>query len=330
MSQRTRTPLIYGLTGQLVEMHPPEFEVVRYGPPTSAATYSVWRGTESNDAAPVLTGTATLDTVATTVSVASGYSLTNRRSIELASSAGTAPGRDYCLTNAAKQREVVTLANTGTVLWNELAYDHAIGATFRGLRHYFTIDATFIATASNINAYGAVAWVGEHAQRSSNPAPPYRVRWVYSTADEVTRQTWTYFDVVRQAAKHSVTANELRALFPQISEQEWRESRGQQFAAQINAAWDRFVFDLRCYGLTVDFIRDQPMLDELVRWGALAIIAAAGLTPPNRDPETYVREAREQYERMVERAVPQMKLFYDAGGTGAITPDPPRQPWLRR
>ena len=59
--------LTYDVTGQVVSFWPPQAEVIAAGAPTAAATYSVWGGTQANDETAKFTGSATLDSVATTV-----------------------------------------------------------------------------------------------------------------------------------------------------------------------------------------------------------------------------------------------------------------------
>lgn len=337
MSQTSRTALVYNLTGQVLEFYVPELEVRLFGPPAAAATYSCWRGTDSNDGTTQFSGTATLDSVSTTVGTASGYSQANRRQLTLASTAGISVGLSYVLANALGQREIVTpyeiTSATVIKVENDLAYDYAITtSTFKGLRHYFTIDATFIQTLGSINMYGALYYESPRQKvPSRGAAPPYRLRWSYTTADGIARQAWTYFDVARQKGKHNVTANDLRELFPDISDHEWLEQRGQQFAKQIDAAWDYFCFDLRAADYPVDQLREGPVVDELVRRAAIMIIAAAGIAPANRERETYVREAREEYRAMFNKAIgSSLKAWIDVGTTGAIHPDPPRVTRLRR
>lgn len=337
MSQTSRAALIYNLTGQTLPFYPPEAEVRADGAPTADATYSIWRGTDSNDVTAELTGTATLDTVSTTVATtAAGYAQANRRKIILASTTGILAGVPFLLANTYLEREVVVpyeVQTTFVLVENDLAHDYAITtSTFKSLRQVFTIDATFIQTASNINTYGADYETYARHRRPASYAsvPPYRVRWRYVTGS-TTREAWTYFDVVRQVGKHNVTANDLREIFPDISDREWREQRGQQFAKQIDAAWDLLCIKVRFAGYAIDQLREGPVVDELVRRGALMVIAEAGITPGRRDVDTWVRERRKDWDDMCAAAFgASLHVWIDTGTTGAITTDPPRQMRLRR
>lgn len=333
MSQAARTALIYNLTGQVVQLYLPEQEVITYGPPTAAAAYSAWRGDRSNDDTAEFSGTATLDAVSTTVSAAAGASQAIRRQVTLTSVSNIKPRTSYVLANVSGQREIVTPWEVGAAvvkLENELRNDYPItSSTFKGLRHYFTIDSSFIQDAAKINAFTAL----DHGDiiRRVEPSPPYRLRWRYTTADGIAREHWTYFDVVRQRGTHNVTAADLRAHFPDILDEEWRSQRGQQFAQQIDAGWDRFCFDLRCTGYPIDALREGPVVDELVLRASLMIIAAGGAAPGSRELNDYIRETREDYTRMFERAIGgALKAWIDTGTTGAIDPQPLRQTRLRK
>lgn len=335
MSQRSRKGLIYNLTGQTLEFYPPENEVRQLGSPSAAATYSAWRAESSNDASAVFDGTATLDSVSTVVSsTTAGYSATNRRLITLSSTTGVVPRRSYVIANVSGQREIVTPYEVGaSVIYveNDLAYDYPTSSTFNGLEHSFTVDATFIATAGNINIYGnqPTSFQAHRAVRS-DVAPPYRVRWVYATGG-VTQQAWTYFDVVRQQLKHGVSANDLRELFPDITDHDFLQHRGQMCQQWIGAAYDLVLWYVRMSGYDEDRIREGPVLDELVRRAAIMTASSAGVVPGERDRETYVREAREQFYAMKGDAFgASLHMWIDAGSTGAIDPDPPRRMRWRR
>lgn len=334
-----KVSLIYNVTGQEVEFYPPAAELILEGIPTAAASYSVWKGTASNDDTAEFSGTATLDSVDTAVQGSAGYSQSNRRRVYLSSVSNIVTGRSYMLDNNEKQREIITPARVTTSgVFNEidLSFDYASGAntTFKGIRHYFTIDATFIADKTKINVYGSV-----NRLRTTNmalysaadtEAPPYRVRWSYSIGG-LTRHYWTYFDVVRQPARHSVDVDSLRELFPDIAANEWNEQRGEYFRKQIDAGFDLVKFDVRAAGYDIDAIREGPMLDELVRRAAIFVCAEAGICPGNRNPEQWVIDTRQAYRNMFDRAIGSiLHVWMDTGSTGAITPKPASQMWLKR
>lgn len=321
--------LTYDVTGQVVSFWPPQAEVIASGAPTAAATYSVWGGTQANDETAKFTGSATLDSVATTVDAASGYSQANRQKVNVASTSNITVGHRYLLTNAQGQREqvVVTyIASDDYVLVEEpLAYDYTTADTLKGLRHYFTIDAAFIADASNINAAGNI----DLFQRDSSAGeyPPFRVRWTYTTGS-ISRITWTTFDVVRQAAKSRLSISDLRALFPDVIFQEQIAQRGQDFAPQLVAAERDVSIDARTAGYDPDQVRDAEIWDRLVlqKW---AVIIGEGLMFGGADISQWLERATGKYTTMFEKTIgTTLRAFIDASNTGGITTNPPRQLWL--
>ncbi len=321
--------LIYGVTGQEVEFYPPASQVVQDGAP-AAATYSVWRGTQGNDDTALFSGTATLDSVSTTLSSAAGYSQANRRAIALTSSSGAAIGRWYAVTNAAGQREAVQLATVAQLV-DDLAYDYAAADTVRGLRHVATVDATFIAASANINVSGAQSLLHRHQGAGDKiAAPPYRVRWTYTLAG-LTRHYWTGFDVVRAPAQHGVSVADLRGIFPDISDHEWRQTRGQHFQAQIEEAWDRFKIDARVSGYDPSSFRDPQLVARLVKLAAIWGLALSGVVPGGWSKAEYVPIAQREYESLFARAIgTALNAWVDTATVGAINPTPPRQLWFVR
>lgn len=308
----TRASVVYGVTGQILELYPPE------GVPSSAATYKVYRADQSNDSAVEFEGTATADSVTTTVDAASGFSQTNRRKVNLTATTSIAIGRRYIIENAESQKETLspTKIASGDYVENatDLAYDYATGATFKGFRQSFTVDATFIADESNIT----------HADGTS-----YRVLWSY-TVGGIPCRRWTYFDVVRQAKLHNVTADDLMELWPDVKGEEWIEQRGEQFKKQIDAAFERVTFDAKMAGVEVYRLRDGQYLDELVRQCALMVIAETGTAPGGRDPEVYAVERRKRYESDFNNAIAFLKLPIDQGSEGGSTGEPLRTLWFSR
>ena len=340
MGYSTHSSVIYNLTGQLLEFVPPFAEVIIDGAPSASAAVVVLGGTKSNDDTAEFTATATMDSVSTTVSAGAGYNATSRRVLSLASTASIVVGRQYCVAGASSgQREIVVPASIGTAsitLEDDLSYVYASSDTLKGLRQTITVDATFIADSSKINMYGSSYGSSARSprrRRSSGTdtlAPPYRVRWSYTTGS-TSRQSWTYFDVVRQQAKHHLSIHDLREVFPDVTAEEWRGQRGQGFLRQLDAAWDRFQFDVRCSGYDVDMIREGPMVDQLVRKAWLMIIAEAGVCPGNRDLSEFVAEKQKDYVMSYRRAIEgALNVWVDTGSSGGITPAPARKLTLRR
>ena len=327
MQRPSRHAVVYGQAGQVLDFYPPEAVVCAEGAPTAAATYDVFRWDQDLDDTPLATGTATLDAISTTVNVAAGYAQDalpgGRRRVGLTSPTGIRTDRVYLLANASGQREPVQPVEVAAVYVTpetDLHYDYPIGSTFVGLRHAFTVPA---------EVYDDDTLLRDGAMRQA----PMRVRWTWTTPAGTTRQSWTYFDVVRQVAQHNVTAASLRAAFPDITDHEWSERRGAEFSAQIGAAWDRFVVDLTVAGYPVDALREGPVVDELVRVATILLLAENGVTPRGRDPEAFIRDQRDRYLSLFERAFlqpehPRAWMSNSAGGE--VTPTYVRPPLLVR
>lgn len=339
MSQRTFQKLVYNRTGQTLEWYPPDALVIQYGAPASAATYTVFAGSTSNDGTSEFSGTATAEyaTVNYTLGAAAGYSQANRRQATLSSNVANITQR-YLLGNVSTQREIATLiafaggAGTKVATFdNDLQFDYPSGtSTFQGLRQTFTVDATFIATLAKINVFATLpeGYFRRGGADYIGPAPPYRVRWVYSL-NSITREDWTYFDVVRQAGSHHVTLADLQELWPGALNQDFSEQRGLQYARQIDAAWDEFCFDVRCAGHDVDAIIEGPMVDQMIRQLAIALICEARDIESNTTT-TVTKDARDRYTAMFKRSLEILHVWMSIGSTGEITVDAPSQPFLRR
>jgi hypothetical protein len=323
--------LTFGQTGQVLEFYPPQGEVVSEGAPTSAATYFIWPGTASLDDTAELSGNATLDSVSTTVSTASGYSQSNRRRIYLNSTSSIVVGRRYLLANAEGQREVVIPRLVSTLyidVEESLAFDYAITtSTFKGLRQYFTIDATFIADEGNINIWGSSPLLTD-AGDTSNQAPPWRVRWGYTTGS-IARYSWTSFDVARAAAKSLLSIEELRQIIPDIHLAEQADQRGSDFAPQLKAAERDLQLDARMAGYDPDSIQDPQAYQRLLlqKW-AVTVVKGFLFTRPQLNP--FADSLQNDYTNLLNSLLKvALKTWLSTDSTGAVTPEPRRQLWLK-
>lgn len=329
---RRHVALVYNVTGATLEFYPPPDEIAAFGAPTSAATYSVWAGVQGLDETAQFSGTSTLDTVSTTTDAAVGPSQARRNRVPLTATTSTAVGRRYLITNLAAsggQRQIVTVksiqAADSVDHEQDVQTEFASGSAFVGLRHSFTVDATFIATQTNINVYGSLSsqsqsWDAEDTRTS---APPYRIRWTYTLGGE-TRHHWTTFDVCRAPLKHSVTIDHVKVTWPDSVWLEWTQQRGSDFQPQIDEAFDRLKFDIRMAGYDPDMITDPEIVDRLVKLGAVACITHA----LDRDPEGKYEAA---YQNSFQKAIGTgLKAWISTSSTGAIAPDAAVQLWLTR
>lgn len=310
-----RQSITFGQTGQTLEVYPPEWAL---GAVTGTPTFKVWEALDSNDDDEELEGNATVDPVSTTIDVASGYSQTIRKRLYVTATTNTSRGVPLIVANALGQREIFTpdAISSGDYIDGEadLAYDYPnTTSTLKGWRVYATVDSTWVADESNLNT----------------PSTPYRVLWTY-TINSTTYKTWTYFDLVRQQKKHSLNVSDLIEAWPDIKGQEWIEQRGQGFAKQLDAAFERVEFDSRLHGVDLNQLREGQLFDELMRSATLWMLARAGICPGGRSPEAFLDESRQQYEKDFMQAVGILKVPVDQGTEGAITENPFRQPTFKR
>lgn len=310
-----RIALTYGLTGQVVDFYPPE---AAEGVPSSASC-SIWTATQSNDDTAELTPTPTIDSVSLTVNGASGHfnHAVSRKRIFLSATTNLATRRQYIAQNLVSQREVfrcAAISSSGTVYTDsehDLVHDYPVGSSVLGIRLYFTIDSTWVATESNLN----------------DPEEPYRVRWRYTIAG-IPREHWTYLDLVRVAKKHGVTVESLLKEWPSLWYQLPQEDRVMSAQYLIASGWEQVETDLRLAGIDPNSLRDSGLLDVLVKESTMEVLGRRGEAPPGRDVEQFSREAAARYRRDFEKAVAGNKLTRSEGTEGNITAEPVRAGWF--
>jgi len=309
-----RIALIYGVSGQVVEWFPPEWDK---GVP-SAATLRVFRGDQSNDDTPVLTPAVTVDATNLALSSAAGYSQVTaaggRKRIPLASTAGLVlRPRPYLIeNNEGPQRELLRLARivANQYVENErdLFNDYASGVSFvKGLRLSWTMDTTFVSTLNNLNS----------------EQYPYRAEWSYTIGGGPARH-WIYFDIVRAAKQTGVTVEDLIDVHSSLFLQEPRDQRNQLAARLLEAGWKRLQKDLMLMGVDPNTIAEGQLLDELHVGATLLCAAENGRCPPNQAPADYLRQRLASYRRDLELAVTGNQLKKSENQDGSITPDPCR------
>jgi hypothetical protein len=292
-----RASLVFGQTGQVVEFYPPESIL---GQASGGATYSVWAVDADLDGSAEFSGTATLDSVSTTFDQSTGASQASFRDrLTVASTTGIAIGRTYLASNANSERELIEVDAIKTDDWvskeGPLSYDYVNGDTLKGIRHYFTIDATWVADEANIGT----GW---------------RILWTYTIAS-VTYRTWTNFDLVRVDTKHQVNEAAIYARFPDMRYQQAKDDLG--WRAIIGEAELHVDFDLHTkYQLRPDELRDPALYNRLVLSCAIWKISETR-APKGRDLTEFNTQMRMQYYQdlnALEKVVP-----VDKGTSGGAT-----------
>lgn len=314
--------IVYGRTGQVVEFYAPE-SLQMLGVPSSV-TYSVYEGGDSNDDTALFSGSATVDSVSATIGngsypAAAGVSQTNRNLIYLSATTGVVKGRLYLIQNLSGNAEIVepvrVEANVGVQSLTDLKFDYPLTtATFKGLLCYFTVDATWVATESNI------LYASE---------PSYRVRWTYTVGGTV-YNAQTYLRLVRKDFKTTLTPKDLVASWPELFHKEPLAQRGEQFQRLIVSAEEKVRADILAEGYRPEQISDTEILDRLVRLACFHEIAQFVASPTQIDREAFIDRTRRDYGDLLTRTLSNLKIPIDVGTEGATSYDPVQRYFFER
>lgn len=280
---RATSDIVYGVTGQTLRHR------VRSGQP-SAATFAVYADDAADDDDPEFSGTATVDTVSTTLLSAAGASQSDPTLIELTSTAGIVAGRQYLIAKGGK-REWVCPAEvlSGSIYTNApLQNDYAVsGSTFKGCDVTAAVDATWVADSGNLSD-------------PQNPDPDYRVIWTI-TIDGATRLELTFFDLVRGGLGHGVTMHDVESRLWNVLEDIPVAHRGDQGQRIIDAAWEDVQSLLAGQRVNDAAVRDAALIDQLLMKQIRLTFAINGFAPRGMAPDLAITLAREDMQRFFER-----------------------------
>jgi hypothetical protein len=272
--------ILYNVTGQSLYIDCPE------GRPTGTPTFTVYADSVGDDGTEEFSGNGTVESVNTTVDVASGFSESNRKRVYLADVSNIEVGREYLLTNSGTESEWCEVRRiddlSGYVdVRHTLQNDYDIAnSTFVGTRITASVDDTWVADTSHLN-------------KGTSADPGYRVLWTYTVGGE-TKKRYTYFDLLRVAGDHNVTINDLTLYFPALKDTLGRDYRG-HVEKLIDEAYRALQLDLKAVGLDSDQVRDQWVVDELVKRRAILNLAIAGVHPADITYADYLVFVREEY-----------------------------------
>jgi hypothetical protein len=241
--------ILFGVTGQTLYFDAPE------GVPSSVTSVSVFENSDGDDgeAESATTGSASIDSVSTTLTASVSPQSTNPRQISLTSVSNIAIGKTYAVTNSDGQKEFVEVTDIGTTYVKvrfPVRNSFVSTNTFQGRRISISVDSTWVADTNNISD-------------SIDPNPRYRVRWVYVVGG-VTYVHASYVDLVRYRGEYTVTAADVDARFPG-----WRDSlqtydqedNGRRLIAE---AYRQVKLDLYKQGKADQMARNAEVIDELV------------------------------------------------------------------
>ena len=285
---RRTTALVYGQTGQTLAVR------ITQGRPTSA-TFAVYRSYyDETSATAEFSGTATVDSVTTTLSAAAGPSQADPRLLTLTTT-GIAEGSRYQLAQESVSEWVdIVQVGTSTVRTRlPIQHDYAIGATFKGAYLTAAVDATWIAALANLSEL-------------VDTTPDYRVKWTV-VVNGATIVYYSFFDVVRSVAGHQVEIADVNARAFGLADSmpvEYREEDGRPI---IDAAWSAVRAHLIAAGISPDAWRDNEAIDELVILRSLRVLAEGGWHPPGLDLPNYLAMVTANYDRFFETHIVTLK-----------------------
>ena len=294
--------LLFAVTGQSLYFDAPE------GRPSSVTSSQVFENTtgDDGDAETATTGSAAVETNPnTTFNAASGDGQTNPQICNLTTTTGIGIGRGYRITNAAGEWEwieVVGATATTATAREPLANAYTTGDTFVSTRITHAIDATWVADKTNLSD-------------ACCPNARYRWRLVYVVGG-VTYVHDAYFDLLRYAGRHDVTAADVARRSPGWTQRVATYHREDQGRAIIDEAYEVVKFDLYNFETPDQSIRNREARNEMVLLKAIELV----------DPtELNVQRYSERLQQFMAGA----KLSVQADTSGAATTADVRPLWRR-
>lgn len=256
--------LVFGVSGQELALDAPD------GRPASVTSVEVFEagGGESGPTEGATTGSASIDSVNTTVDADSGFANTaSATRIYIANTSGIEIGRDYLLTSSATaQREAVNVVQVVSddyvTARSPLVHTYASGDSFASTRMTIAVDDAWASDTRNITD-------------SLDPNPGYRVRWVYTLADGSTSVRYSYFDLARNVVSHGVTATDIDAIAPGFLRMLPTDHQADRAQRLIDSAYDQLTLDLLQEGIPDQALRNAEAVDELVARRTLVLLHEA-------------------------------------------------------
>ena len=281
---RRTEQIVYNVTGQSL--------VHRFiqGRPT-AVTFKVFEDGEDDDADPEFEGSASIDTVSTTVDATSGKSQADPHKLSVAATTALVTGRLYRLTEDGHSRfvEPVEIVSGDYVrLRHALRHDYAVGATLESTYASVAIDATFIADIDNINDH-------------EDPNPGWRVR-LEATIGGSGYVEYAFFDVVRGLVEPHIAISDIEAHgCPNLADTLPAHYRPENGQSLVSAAERIMRSNLHAIDLNDAALRDNEVLDEYTILIAKRLLASGGWKPSGWEVGEFYTATMAEEERFYER-----------------------------
>ncbi len=297
---RNNDTILYNVTGQSLT-----HRAVQGRP--SAVTFAVYRDAYGDDQAPEFSGTATIDTVNTTITVAAGYAQNDNRTITVASATGIVTGRKYLLSGNGQSEwvEPVYILSTTIIVRQPIAGDFATGAALASTYATAAIDDTWVALLANLSDL-------------SNPWPDYRIKWT-ATIGGSSFVEYGFFDVARENANYSVDIEDVNLRAPGLRDSMPTDYRADNGATLLRSAWYALQADFNSLGLTTESIRDAQFIDEAMILKCLAILASGGWRPLNVDWQAYYDNTTKQLASLLTQHIQASARHPRTDGNNIIT-----------
>lgn len=313
MPKRTQD-ITFNVTGQSVT------ERVVEGQPDSA-TFKVFADTETDDATARFSGSATVDTVDTTVDAGSGPTQTDAHRLNVASTTGMQTKRKYLVQEESMQEwvEILRIVTDQYVLVRHpLKNDYTSAATVKGATLSAAVDAAWVADSGNISD-------------QENPLPDWRVRWLIDMPTGPDLVYVTFFDLVRVPIQTGLTMADLDLRFAGLVDKIGEDYDSEQGIPLIGESWRALKAEL---AVRVDVndaaLRDDERLRECHILKALQLVGESGLHPAQFAAAEYADLTKTNFERYFEAAYLLAPKNAIATGTGGGASTPSAQPFWRR
>lgn len=317
--------VIYALDGQSFFFDVPE------GRPSSAAV-AVYPALNDDEAGAVAatSGSATVDTVDTTLAV---DAVIGDEELTVADATGIARGRRYLLTDGDREWiEVIFVSGTTVKIRQPLKNAYSTSATLQGCRISAAVDSAWINNKANItdilDPSNRLWMVGQSADVTWVPgAAGYRLKWSY-TVDGIATQAVSFADLVRYQAKNLVTPLDVDARFPGWLDRlptDYQEDQGASFIAEAFRA-----LKMDCLGdeQVIRRIRNTEVLRDLTIYRANVLAQEASLFGGGNNADI-VKAARDAFQMRYDQLMREPKVPVDQTGFGA-SQVPLRAPAWRR
>jgi len=251
--------ILFNVTGQSLYFDVPE------GRPSSVTDVQVWEDSQSDEGQEesATTGSASIDSVNTTFSAASGDGQQYPDRLNLTSLTGVAAGRQYLATNALYgQKEWVEIASVGSsyaIAVSPLAHPYAAADTFVGTRITISLSSAWVQDKNNVSD-------------PLCPRPLYRAVWTYVVGG-VTYRGASYFDLVRYPFVTTVIPADVDRGSRGWLQRLPIDARGGNGELIIDEAVQQVKLDLWEREVTAYALRNSEVVNELIRRKAVALVS---------------------------------------------------------